>query len=122
MSITWRDGVTTLATASAVVIERAYFHDWTWPLVSSLRWVIAITFGLIAVSFIFSYVLDKMKSTAWSVVAVSIGAIAFVLSGLGLYFNDSDYLVLLMLSSIAFWVSSIIRHISVPATTQASHA
>jgi hypothetical protein len=122
MSITWKDGVTTLSTAGAILIERAYFHDWSWPLVSSLRWVIAGTLGLIAISFVFSYVLDKVKGIGWTAVATMIGALAFVLAGLGLYFNDSDYLVLLILSAVAFWLASIVRHVSLPAAAKTSHA
>lgn len=122
MSITWKDGVTTLSAAGAIVLERAYFHDWTWPLVSSLRWVIVGVAVLSAISFVFSYVLDKVQSANWSLVASVLGTITLGLATLGLIFNDSDYLVLLMLNAVLFWLASIVRHLAVPAALTHTHA
>lgn len=122
MSITWRDGITTLSTAGVIVLERAYFHNWDWPLVSSLRWMIVGLAVLTAVGLIFSYTLDKFRSSGWSLVAGTLGTLAAGFTGLGLIFNDSDYLVLLMLTAVVFWLASIVRHITIPSTLSQSHA
>ena len=121
MRITWKDGVTTLTTASAIVLERAYFHNWDWPLVSSMDWVITGLAALIAVGFFFSYVLDALRSTTWSVVAGVLGIITIALTGLGYYYTNSDYVVLLMLNAVLFWIASIVRHVTVHSPMTHSH-
>lgn len=111
MNITWREGVTTLAAVGAVVIERAYFHSWNWPLVSSTRWVVTGLAILIAVQYIFNVLLDKTRSEAWFYTGSLLGMISTVLAGLGLIFAVSDYVVLLMLAAITFWFFAILTHL-----------
>ena len=122
MRITWRDGITTLATAGAIVLERAYFHDWDWPLVSSMRWVITGLAILMAVNYLFGYVIDHVHSAGWSFTATAIAVITLVLTGLGLAFVVSDYVVLLMLASIVFWLASMLRHLTVQSPMVHSHS
>lgn len=117
MRITWKDGVTTLAMAGAIVVERAHFHSWDWPLISSMRWTIAIIAALFVVSFVFGYVLDNKHSTAWNWTAGILAAIAIVIAGLGLALVQSDYVVLLMLTTVALWAASIVAHLTVPRTS-----
>lgn len=123
MKITWRDGVTTLSAAGAIVLERAYFHNWDWPLIDSMRWTVVGLAALTAVGFIFSYMLDASRSVAWSWV---VGAFAFVtvaLMALGLYYNTvTDYVVLLMVNAVLFWMASIVRHVTVHEPMAQSHA
>ena len=121
MRITWKDGVTTLAAAGAIVLDRAYFHNWDWPLVSSMSWVIVGLAALTAVGMLFSYVLDDTRSSTWSWVT---GAFAFVtaaLTGLGLYYTNSDYVVLLMLSAVTYALASIVRHVTVSSPVTHIH-
>jgi hypothetical protein len=122
MRITWKDGVTTLSTAGAIVLERAYFHDWDLPLVSNMKWVIAGLVLLTAVGFVFSYVLDAVRGAGWSLVAGILAASTIVLAGLGLYYTNSDYVVLLMLNAILFWFASLVRHVTVHVPMTQSHA
>lgn len=122
MNITWKEGVTTLAAAGAVALEWAYFHSYSWPLVSSTRWVVAGLALLIGIGFLFSYVWDKTRSEGWSMTANVIAMVAVVLTALGLIFPASDYVVLLMLTSIVFWVAAIVRHLTVHAPSTQVHA
>lgn len=121
MRVTWRDGVTTLATAGAIVLERAYFHNWNWPLIDDVRWTIGGLAALVVVSFVFGYVLDSSRNTTWTVIAGLIGLAALVFTGLGLVYAASDYAVMLMLSAVVFWIASIIEHIVVPSTASHGH-
>lgn len=121
MRITWRDGVTTLSTAGAIVLERAYFYNWDWPLISNVRWTIAGLAALILVGFVFSYALDTTRSRGWSIIAGLIGLAAVVLTGLGLIYAASNYAILLMLTAVVFWIASVIEHAAVPSTTTHGH-
>lgn len=123
MKVTWKDGVTTLSTAAAVVLERAYFHNWDWPLIDNMRWAVAGLALLFAVGFVFSYVLDAVRGIGWSWAAGSLGVLAVVLTGLGLYYNTTtDYVVSLMLTTVLFWVASLVRHLTVHYPMTHSHA
>ncbi len=122
MRITWTDGAVTLATIGAVVVERAHFHDWTWPLISSVRWTILIISALAAISILVSFVIDKIHSKSRAIIATIFASLVAVITGLGIYFNASDYIVLLMLTIVAFWAVSIVRHFVTPASMTHYHA
>lgn len=122
MSLTWRDGVTTLATAGAVVLERAYFHNWDWPLLSSMRWAIAGLAILIAVNYLFGFILDATRGEGWTVVANALAVIAVLLTAFGLSYVVSDYVVLLMVTAIVFWAASIVRRLAVHVPMAHGHA
>lgn len=121
MRITWKDGITTLSTAGAIVLERAYFHEWDWPLISDMRWTLIGLAALVAVSYLFGYVLDRSHSTIWNWTAGLLAILAAVLTGLGLIFAASDYVVLLMLTAVVFWIVSIVAHVAVPGTRTHGH-
>lgn len=122
MNITWRDGITTLAAAGAVIVERAYFHDYAWPLVSSARWTVAIIAGLLAVGFMASYTFDKAKSVGWTFAASLLGVMGAVFAAFGLATGDSDYVVLMMLTTVAFWLAAMVRHLIVRKSMPVVHA
>lgn len=122
MGITWKDGVTTLSTATAVLLERAYFHNWDLPLVDSMTWVIVGMVVLLAVGYMFSYFLDETRSAIWSWTAGILAVVAVGLAGLGLYFEESDYVVLLMINAVAFWIASVLYHAAAPSQITHSHA
>lgn len=117
MNITWREGVTTLAAAGAIVLERAYFHSYTWPLVSSTRWVVTGLAVLLAAQYIINVLMDKSRSEAWFYTANLIAMIGAVLTGLGLLFPASDYVVLLMLTAITFGFFAILTHFAAHSPT-----
>jgi hypothetical protein len=121
MRITWKDGVTTLAAASAVVLERAHYNDWGIPLVSDVRWAIIGITILAIIGFILSYMLDESHSQTWSYVANALGVIMLVLAGIGLIVGASVYVTLLMLGVVAFWVASIVRHFTASAPLTHGH-
>jgi hypothetical protein len=122
MRITWKDGVTTLSAAGAIVLERAYFHDWDWPLISNMKWAMAGLAVLTAVGLVFSYALDEVRSFSWSVIAGLFTISTLALTGLGMYYANTDYVVLLMLNAVLFWIASLVRHVTVHAPIAHGHA
>lgn len=112
MSLSWKDAVTTASAAAAVVLERAYYHAWDWPLVSNSRWVITGLALMILVGIVFSYLLDQSKSSWWPAAATIFSLATIFLTGFGLIFAASDYVVLLMLTAVLFWLTSIVRHLT----------
>jgi hypothetical protein len=124
MKMTWRDGATTVSTAGAVLLERAYANGWNWPLVTETRWVITGLAVLFAVGFLFSYLLDSARGVTWSWIGAIIGVLAVALAGLGLYYDTATgYTSLLMFNTILFWLASITAHLSMESTNiTRSHA
>ena len=122
MRITWKDGVTTLSAAGAIVLEYAYFHDWSWPLISNMKWAMAGLAALTAVGLVFSYVLDEIRGFSWSLVAGLFAISTIALTGLGLYYVNTDYVVLLMLNTVLFWFASIVRHVTLHEPIVHGHA
>jgi hypothetical protein len=111
MSITWKEGITTLAVAGAVALERAYTFKWDWPLLSSTRWALTGIAILFAVSYVFSYVLDKSRTDGWSFTANAIALAGALLVILGLVFTANEYVVALMIATVVFWVSAIVHRL-----------
>lgn len=121
-NITWRDGVTTAAAAGVVVLERAHFHNWNIPLIADVRWAIAAFVVLGLVGFVLGYLSDDEPAPAWSYMAGGLGIIGLVLAVLGFYTMNADYLVLLMLDIAAFWLVSLVRHVTLPEHSGHVHA
>jgi hypothetical protein len=113
MYITWKDGVTTATAAGAVLVERAHFHDYAWPLVSSTRWAIGIIMALLAAGFISSYMLDGSKSPGWAFVASFLIVVGLLFTGLGMASGDANYAVMLMVTTVIFWLAAVVRHLTV---------
>ena len=111
MRITWKDGVTTVAAVGTVVLERAYYHAYTWPLVSSVRWVVVGLAVLGAVGFTAGYLFDTVRNTAWSTVAITLALVTLGLTAFGLVFATSGYVVTLMVTALTFWVVSTGLHL-----------
>lgn len=119
MSLTWKDGATTLTTAGAVVLERAHFHELGMPLFTNARWAILGIGILAAVSYIFGYLMDETHSPLWSVIANFLGVVLFGVVILGLFVASSDYVVVAMLGTVVFWLISVVSHVM--ATTHITH-
>jgi hypothetical protein len=111
MTITWRDGITTLAAGAAVLIERSYFHDWGWPLVHQVGWAVCAVALLGFAIFRFSYAMDDKPGTGWSVIAYLSSLLAAGLAAGGIITDNSDFLVWTMIIVIFFWLASVLRHI-----------
>ena len=111
MKLTWKDAVTTLIMAAVIILERAYFHNWNWPLVSGMRWVVIGIATLTVLSLFFSYVLDRVHSVGWNIIAGVFSLSTLALTGLGLYYANSDFVVLLMLNTVLLWAVSMIGHV-----------
>lgn len=112
MSISWKEGITTLAAAGSVVLERAYFHNWGWPLVSNARWVVIGMAAMFVIQYIFSYSLDTVRSDTWAVVAYMLGVAALLLAIFAVVVASSDFVVLMMLANLVFWTAAMISHLA----------
>jgi hypothetical protein len=121
MRITWKDGVTTLATAMAVALERAYTLNWDLPFSLDLQWVVAGLFALVAVSYIFSYVLDSSRSTMWTWTSGVLIVASAIIAGLGMVYGTSVYVVTLMISAVVFWAASVVVHVAAESTSTHGH-
>lgn len=98
-----RDVIITLTAAGAVVLERAYFHNWTWPLMSSARWAIAGVAVLGILTIAFGWTRDRV----WSAIEIVLGLAAGTVAVIGLITGNSDYLVLTMIGVVVMWATSI---------------
>lgn len=121
-NITWKDGVTTVATAGILVLERAHFHDWNIPLIADVRWAIAAFLALGLVAFASGYLFDEGLDPAWNLVAGGLGVIGLIVAALGLYTMNSDYLILLMIDMVVFWLATLVRHVTLPEHAGHAHA
>ena len=110
MRITWKDGITTLAAAGAIVLERAHFDQLDIPLFTDARWAILGIGTLTAVGYIFGYLLDETHNQLWSVLANFLGAVLLGICILGLFIVSSDLVVVAMFGAVAFWLISIVSH------------
>lgn len=121
MSLTWKEGVTTLAAAGAVLYSWAFYHDWTWSLVSSTRWMIGFMALATGIGYVFSYLLDRERTATWDGAANLIGAAVLVLTILGLGYVSSGYVITLMIGALVFWAAAMVRHLFEPSTTTLTH-
>lgn len=112
MRITWKDAITTLSAGGAVVAERAYFHEYDWPLASSMRWVIGVLAILAAINLVLGFAFDWRKSDWWDFLAIVLGVGLATITTLGLIYVVSDYVVLGMLATLAIWLLSVARHLA----------
>jgi len=115
MRVSWRDIVTTLTTAGAILLERAYALGWDWPLVSEIRWVIIGIALLIAIGLLVSYSPDEFEGLSWTWAFGLLAVSAVVFTGLGLYFMRDFYVALLMINAVVVWVASLAYHLSTPS-------
>jgi hypothetical protein len=116
MRITWKDGLTTLSAGAAIVLERAYYHNYDWPLVSSMRWVIGGLAILAAINVVAGFAFDKYTSAGWDVLGIFFGVAVATLAVLGLSVVVTDYVALLMVSAVTVWAVSVAHH-SIEHTT-----
>lgn len=114
MRIRWRDGLATLSAGGAIVLERAYFQNYDWPLVSSISWVIIGLTILAGITLFAGFAFDKYSSANWDLLGIAFGVGLATLAGLGLIYEVTDYVVLLMLSAIFIWVVSVAHHLAEP--------
>lgn len=121
MRITWKDGITTLTAAGAILIERAHFHVFNVPLVADARWALIGIGILAAVGYIFGYLMDETHESVWTVMANFLGVIMLGVVLLGLIVASSDFVVVLMLSTVVFWLISVVSHLMSTTHLSAGH-
>lgn len=122
MRTTWRDGITTLAALFGSLIGWAYFHDWTWPLTSSTRWV-AVGLALVSiVMYVFGYLLDATHSAAWAGVSLVLLLAALGFTSFGLAFASAGYITALLWTVGASWATTIAWHLVEHMPQQHGHS
>jgi hypothetical protein len=111
MRITWKDGLTTLSMGGAIALERAYFHNYDWPLVSSMRWVIGGLAILSAITLVAGFAFDRLSNENWDVLGIFAAVAIATITTLGLIYTVTDYVVALMAAAVAVWLVSVIHHV-----------
>ncbi|HKX72466.1 MAG TPA: hypothetical protein VJM32_00450 [Candidatus Saccharimonadales bacterium] len=119
MRITWKDGVTTLAAAGTVGLAQAHFNGFEIPLITDVRWVLLGISVLSVVEFVFGFIMDESHDTLWSAIASLLGVIMTGLTLAGLLTASSEFITMLALSTVVFWVISVLSHMR--STTHATH-
>lgn len=110
MRITWKDAITTLSAGGAGVMSLAYYNDYTWPLVSSVRWVVGGLAVLASIILIVGFAFDRLSNLNWDFLGISLAlAIGFIVA-LGLSFAASGYVVSMLVAVLATWLVSISHH------------
>jgi hypothetical protein len=107
MELTWKDGVTTISTGGAVILERAHFHNWDLPRVASTRWAV---FGLLilwGVNLALAYMIGRY----WAAVEYTLAILGAGAGIYGLVSGSADALVLLMVVVVAMWAVEIADHL-----------
>jgi hypothetical protein len=108
MTLTWRDGITTLAAAAAVLIERAHNLNWNWAVISNVRWAFAALVVLGAIAMLYEAVSGRF--TTW--LEYALGFAGAVLAVVGFSLASPAYLAWLMLDIVAIWFVSLATHVS----------
>ncbi len=118
MKVTWRDAVSTVAAAASVVLVWANTRAWDMPLATSVRWAIAASLVLGALSLMVAAV----KDNAWSLALYIMGSLGALFGIVGLYAGTSDFLVLLALDVVAVWLTTVAYHLTRPSRAVVRHA
>lgn len=110
MKITWRDAITTISTAGAVVFATAYYQEYDWPLVSNINWVICGLAALGLITLAAGFAFDKLSNDYWDLVGVSLALALGSITALGLSYPASGYVITMLIGVIVCWLASLIHH------------
>jgi hypothetical protein len=121
MKITWKDAVTTLSAGSAVALSVAYYNDYSWPLVSSVRWMVAIMAALAAIILILGFAFDKLSGMYWDITGVILAAFTGFITAIALTYADSGYVMTMMIAVLVIWAVSMVHHVIEHEPTQTTH-
>ena len=121
MKITWKDAITTLSAGGAGVLTVAYYNDYTWPLMSSTRWVVGGLAALAAVILIIGFVFDKLSNLNWDLLGVSLALATGFITAMGLSIAVSGYVVTMLAAVLVTWLVSVSHHFLEQDTPYAHH-
>ena len=121
MKITWKDAITTLSAGGAGVLTVAYYNDYTWPLMSSTRWVIGGLGALAAVILIIGFVFDKLSNLNWDLLGISLALATGFITAMGLSIAVSGYVVTMLAAVLVTWLVSVSHHFLEQDTPYAHH-
>jgi len=121
MKITWKDAITTLSAGGAGVLTVAYYNDYTWPLMSSTRWVVGGLAALAAVILIIGFVFDKLSNLNWDLLGISLALATGFITAMGLSIAVSGYVVTMLAAVLVTWLVSVSHHFLEQDTPYAHH-
>jgi hypothetical protein len=121
MKITWKDAVTTLSAGGAVVLSVAYYNDYSWPLVSNVRWVVGGLAVLAAVILVVGFAFDRLSNLNWDLLGITLAVTIGFITAMGLAFAVSGYVVTMLIAILATWLVSISHHFMEQDTPYAHH-
>jgi len=112
MRLTWKDGISTVFAAVAVVVALAVTNAWGWPLLGDYR---AGTVALTLVGFGMCASGTAIGKASWAnpfvVIATLLGVAALVLIVGGLIYATKPLFVALAATIVALWFVSTLRHL-----------
>jgi hypothetical protein len=111
MKLTWKDGISTLLAAAAVLIGLAVTNGWGWPLLGDYR---AGTVALAIVGFGMCATGTAVGKASWTdplvLIATLLGVVALVLIVGGLIYATAALFVALAADIVALWFVATLRH------------
>lgn len=113
MSLSWKDGVSTLLTAGAITLTIAAVQQWSSAI--TVRWAIGGMFilGLLACAI---GGMSPEKAPPLYLTAMGVLVIAAVLTGvLGLALNSKGFAIAMAVTLGVLWFVATIRHAMLPA-------
>jgi hypothetical protein len=112
MRLTWKDGISTVLAAVAVLVALAVTNAWGWPLLGDYR---AGTVALTLVGFGMCATGTAIGKTSWAnpfvAIATLLGVVALVLIVGGLIYATAPLFVALAAVIVALWFVSTLRHL-----------
>lgn len=121
MKITWKDAVTTLSAGGAGALTVAYYNDYTWPLMSSVRWVVGGLAILSAIILVVGFAFDKLSNLNWDLLGITLAVAIGFITALGLSYAVSGYVITMLVAVLATWLVSISHHFIEHETPYAHH-
>ena len=88
----------------------AYYNDYTWPLMSSVRWVVGGLAVLAAIILVMGFAFDKLSNLNWDLLGITLAAAIGFITALGLSFAVSGYVVTMLSAVLVTWLVSVSHH------------
>jgi hypothetical protein len=112
MSLTWRDAVTTIVAAGALVVAIAVIRNWNVPIISNPRWAAFILIAIgIALCIVGNVSGQPDFADPYVMIMAVLGGGIILLAALALIMGTAVYVGLAAGVLLLMWLVSTIRHI-----------
>lgn len=112
MSLTWRDAVTTIIAAGAVIIAVAAMREWNVPIIGNPRWAALVLIVLgIALCIIGNTATQTNTSNPYVMLMAILGGGVILLAVLALIIGTAIYVGITAVLIGLMWLVSTIRHL-----------